>query len=332
MKKKLEADLISIAHRILQLKNKSDVNQLFLETQKLYEKLAVLRFVEEHFGDPKPTIGQAEVIEKMKEFFETIKVPEFQIKTKNTEVALNVVPDVTEENSIENESISIEEIEPVNTVIEEIEAKKEVEINKNETSEPIEAESTPTAETVELENTIEIEEAKGEVKIDPIVEEIEAVKQEETPKKSEAVQISFEDLLGGNYTEPHFVKATPLEKNSEINTIESTLPFDFQKETVSENQQEDLEKEEPKTITLNDKLTKGITIGLNDRIAFVKHLFGGNNEDYNRVLNQLITFDNFQDTKNFIDEMVKPDYNNWDGKEDYEHRFMEIIEKKFLSF
>ena len=332
MKKKLEADLISIAHRILQLKNKSDVNQLFLETQKLYEKLAVLRFVEEHFGDPKPTIGQAEVIEKMKEFFETIKVPEFQIKTKNTEVALDVVPDVTEENSIENESISIEDIEPVNIILEEIEAEKEVEINKNETSEPIEAESTPTAETVELENTIEIEEAKGEVKIDPIVEEIEAVKQEETPKKSEAVQISFEDLLGGNYTEPHFVKATPLEKNSEINTIESTLPFDFQKETVSENQQEDLEKEEPKTITLNDKLTKGITIGLNDRIAFVKHLFGGNNEDYNRVLNQLITFDNFQDTKNFIDEMVKPDYNNWDGKEDYEHRFMEIIEKKFLSF
>lgn len=332
MKKKLEADLISIAHRILQLKNKSDVNQLFLETQKLYEKLAVLRFVEEHFGDPKPTIGQAEVIEKMKEFFETIKVPEFQIKTKNTEVALNVVPDVTEENSIENESISIEDIEPVNIILEEIEAEKEVEINKNETSEPIEAESTPTAETVELENTIEIEEAKAEVKIDPIVEEIEAVKQEETPKKSEAVQISFEDLLGGNYTEPHFVKATPLEKNSEINTIESTLPFDFQKETVSENQQEDLEKEEPKTITLNDKLTKGITIGLNDRIAFVKHLFGGNNEDYNRVLNQLITFDNFQDTKNFIDEMVKPDYNNWDGKEDYEHRFMEIIEKKFLSF
>ena len=324
MKKKLEADLISIAHRILQLKNKSDVNQLFLETQKLYEKLAVLRFVEEHFGDPKPTIGQAEVVEKMKEFFETIKVPELQIKAKNTEVALDLVPDVIEEHSIE-------EIEPVNTAIQEIESEKEVEINKNETSEPIAYESTPIPDPVELENTIEIEEAKEEVKTDPIVEEKESVKQE-NPKKSEAVQISFEDLLGGNYTEPHFVKATPLEKNSEINTIESSLPFDFQKETISKNQQEAIEKEEPKTTTLNDKLTKGITIGLNDRIAFVKHLFGGNNEDYNRVLNQLITYDNFQDTKNFIDEMVKPDYNNWDGKEDYEHRFMEIIEKKFLSF
>jgi hypothetical protein len=27
--------------------------------------------------------------------------------------------------------------------------------------------------------------------------------------------------------------------------------------------------------------------------------------------------------------MVKPDYNNWEGKEDYSQRFMNVIEKKF---
>ena len=70
MKKKLEADLISIAHRILQLKNKSDINQLYLETQKLYEKLSVLRFVDEHFGDTKPTIGAIEIEKKIEEIFE----------------------------------------------------------------------------------------------------------------------------------------------------------------------------------------------------------------------------------------------------------------------
>ena len=57
MKKKLEADLISIAHRILKLKNKSELAQLHQETQKLYEKLSVLKFVEENFSDVKPTIG-----------------------------------------------------------------------------------------------------------------------------------------------------------------------------------------------------------------------------------------------------------------------------------
>ena len=81
---------------------------------------------------------------------------------------------------------------------------------------------------------------------------------------------------------------------------------------------------------MNDKFSKGIDIDLNDRIAFVKHLFGNSSEDYNRVLNQLITFDNFYETRSFIEEMVKPDYNNWEGKDDYAERFMDIIEKKFL--
>ena len=61
MKKKLEADLISIAHRILKLKNKSEINQLYLETQKLYEKLAVLKFIDENFDNVKPTIGHSEI-------------------------------------------------------------------------------------------------------------------------------------------------------------------------------------------------------------------------------------------------------------------------------
>ena len=42
------------------------------------------------------------------------------------------------------------------------------------------------------------------------------------------------------------------------------------------------------------------------------------------------SFNNFYETKTFIDEMVKPDYNNWEGKDDYANRFMEIVEKKFF--
>jgi hypothetical protein len=30
--------------------------------------------------------------------------------------------------------------------------------------------------------------------------------------------------------------------------------------------------------------------------------------------------------------MVKPDYNNWEGKQDYEERFMDIIEKNSCKF
>ena len=79
----------------------------------------------------------------------------------------------------------------------------------------------------------------------------------------------------------------------------------------------------------NDAFSKTISFGLNDKIAFEKQLFGGSSEDLNRVISQLSTFDTFDEAENFIEDMVKPDYNNWEGKDDYVARFMEIVEKKF---
>jgi hypothetical protein len=60
-------------------------------------------------------------------------------------------------------------------------------------------------------------------------------------------------------------------------------------------------------------------------VLLYKTPFGNSSEDYN-VLNQLITFNTFYETRDFVQEMVKPDY-NWEGKQDYEERFMDIIEK-----
>src|SRR5690606_40058491 len=50
MKKIIESDLIAIAHRILKLRDKSDIDSLHSEAQKLYEKLTVLKFYEENFN------------------------------------------------------------------------------------------------------------------------------------------------------------------------------------------------------------------------------------------------------------------------------------------
>lgn len=81
--------------------------------------------------------------------------------------------------------------------------------------------------------------------------------------------------------------------------------------------------------SLNDRLKKGINIGLNDRMAFVKHLFDGSTSDYNRVLSQLNTIKSKEEAFNFVSNIVKPDYNDWEGKEEYESRFLAIVEKKF---
>ncbi len=87
--------------------------------------------------------------------------------------------------------------------------------------------------------------------------------------------------------------------------------------------------QEIKFKSLNDKLNKDIKLDLNDRLVFLKHLFNDSAEDLNRVLSQLNTIDSEERSVAFIVNMVKPDYNNWIGKELYEARFMALIQRKF---
>ena len=82
--------------------------------------------------------------------------------------------------------------------------------------------------------------------------------------------------------------------------------------------------------SLNDSATNtALKIDLNNRLAFVKHLFKGSTEDYNRVLSQLNTIDSHERSVSFIENMVKPDYEHWAGKEEYVERFMAVIERRF---
>ena len=318
MKKKLEADLMSIAHRVLQMKNKSDINQLCNETQKLYEKLSVLRFVEEHFGGSKPTIGQAEVVAKMKQFFEENHL--LEVKPAMTKI------EIVAENGIEEE-IFEEEILDEEAEVDEISDDKILEVTETDFNE-IEPDEEGEEESEEVEILVEELVKLDDIGFLPAFElDVEEETVNEVPKKTEAVQISFEDFLGSDYTNTLFVKL-----DEEENIAKPALDFELPK--VNSDKEVLIEKvisdsTEAKTVSLNDKLAKGISIDLNDRIAFVKHLFGNSDEDYNRVLNQLITYDNFDEAYSFIEDMVKPDYNSWEGKEDYEQRFIEIIEKKF---
>ncbi len=92
---------------------------------------------------------------------------------------------------------------------------------------------------------------------------------------------------------------------------------------------DDAQKRGDEKKTLNDQLVKNtIQVGLNDRIAFVNHLFNFNQQDFNRVLSQLNTFKTEYEAKDFINNKVKPDY-NWTGKEEYQERLITLIERKF---
>jgi len=336
MKKKLEAELISIAHRILKLKNKSEVIQLHQETQKLYEILSVLRFYEENFEEAKPTIGLPELEEKLEETFEnkepeTVAVVEEPKKEEpivaEKEPEVIAAPEETLEEVITEASVSEEENTTLEEVVAEPEQEAEPEVVEAESEKVVVGQIDIDESDLEEEEPL-IEEEKAafpEVIEEPVFEPVK-----EEPRK-EAQQITLEDLLGQHtYKEPEFVKVedvpAEVEKVAEI-TFEPVFEPVIESKTEVPSFSIDAEKDAYSRKT--DTIGKSISLGLNDRIAFEKNLFGGSGEDLNRVLSQLNSFDNYQDAHNFIEDLVKPDYNNWEGKEEYETRFMEIVERRF---
>jgi hypothetical protein len=335
MKKKLEADLISIAHRILKLKNKEDLAQLHLETQKLYEKLSVLKFVEDNFSDVKPTIGNSNIqelvnaaLENDPEEEEVDAAPqEIEIQSDLVEEEIEEEEDHSEEEEESEEEIEEDEVED--------EAFENIEESEEEEEESEEEEIEEEDEEVEGE-----EESEEEKETEPHFELFNVEEVEDKKSKTEAKQISFEDLLGSS-SEPVFERVfDPIQEETEEESddeeeTESEEPIfnpGFEMEASEEMEEE--EKAIPNfefdnEISINEAFAKTITFGLNDRIAFEKQLFAGSSEDLNRVVSQLSTFDTFEEAQNFIEDMVKPDYDNWEGKEEYVDRFMEIVEKKF---
>lgn len=324
MKKRLEAELMSIAHRVLKLKNKSEVDQLYLETRKLYETLAVLKFYGDNYEQVKASVSKEDLEEKL---IDSLDEKTAEVEEVKSEVVIEE-PIVAEEIVAEIEQVEEQEVvaaEEESEVQEEavadepIAEEEPIIVGEISVEEELEDEELENLNQDQINEEVPLIEAKDDLDFEPLFEmapdeetEIEQPKAEEP--KVEQKQISFEDLLGHNYSEPVFVKP---------NDVTSSAP----KKELFEEKTEVVVDE--KVSILNEKLAQGINIGLNDRVGFVKYLFGESSEDFNRVLSQLNTFDTYFDAKNFINEMVKPDYNNWKGQEDYEERFMELVERKF---
>ncbi|MDO9274091.1 MAG: hypothetical protein Q7T92_00910 [Lutibacter sp.] len=250
MHKKLEAELVSLANSILQMKNRDDVNALHKKARDIFEKLTVLRFVEDY-------------VEK------TPNLSETEEETMNT-----IQQEWVEETVFESKMV--------------------FEVSEGEA----------------------VKEAFLEAKIEELFNEGDTIV-EETAKKSYSLQISledeFKDAISSDIATNLFERATKENPIIEEKIIEKIA-----------------EKQEVKQRSLNDALFKNnIQVGLNDRIAFVNHLFDGSQQDFNRVVSQLNSFKTEREAINFIEEFVKPDY-DWSNKEEFEQRLINLIERKFL--
>lgn len=163
--------------------------------------------------------------------------------------------------------------------------------------------------------------------IEKIYSQVENTKTEnteihqETPKIHEEKnfeKIDFSEKINQNVE----TKNSPF-----LEDILAQVPQDLvfeQKSLINEQVKEPIK-------TLNDKIVsnQNIQIGLNDKLAFIKHLFNGLSEDYTKALLVINQYHSEKECLQFIQQKIKPNYNNWLGKEEYEERFMAIVTKKF---
>lgn len=291
MKKKLKSDLVSLAHKILKMDSNSDYETLKLEALKIYEALSIMAYVESHFDGAQPTIGKREIIEALEQ--EDTAVLEESIQEVQE---IQQAPQFDFEPKKEETDVDrIARIAASNTEVYERLRKAEV----DETSKYAKSSENQQEEKINQASLYE-----------PVMEKIKDIVAQ-MPSEADAIDDMFQKIT----QEPKYVK----NDRDEIGEY-GRIPEFEEKEAV---------KEEAKPKKLNDRGTGGLTFGLNDRIAFIKHLFNGNSSDYNRVLSQLNTARSKEEAFNLINTMVKPDYNSWEGKEVYENRFMELVGRKF---
>lgn len=72
----------------------------------------------------------------------------------------------------------------------------------------------------------------------------------------------------------------------------------------------------------------GLKVGLNDRVAFVKHLFNGEDDDFQRVVAALATMESKEECETFLENAVYPDY-DWTQKPEFAERFLALVFARF---
>ena len=304
MKKKIEGELISIAHRLLKLKNHTETVQLHEEVKKLYEQLTLLKFYEENTALVNEEFSEEAFQEKVEKVVvgtievEDVEEEEELIEMASKEHIMQIEEELFEKNDISHDAFPEKEEEIVEEVVEE---KPVVEMPAEE---------------------VKVEEAKAE-------------KPAEIIGTKASKQISIEDVLVHDYQDTLFVKKEDI---ISVPVLEDAKPVveEVQSEPVVEELRiEETPKVEEVVTEINEVAKKeaasgkAIVLGLNDKIAFEKNLFANNGDDLNRVISQLNTFTNWDEAKSFVLDFVKSDYNNWEGKEEFEVRFLEIVENKF---
>ena len=126
--------------------------------------------------------------------------------------------------------------------------------------------------------------------------------------------IKDEEFKSSKKPPEEIIKLKPIEEQIHNNIIQEGNDYKRDQETKK---------------NLNDQFARELQIDLNDKNAFIKHLFDGNKIVYQQTIKEIESLNQFEQVKKVI-ENAKKYHNNWKEKESYEKRFMYLIHKNFL--
>ena len=344
MKEALEHDLITLATEILANEGEWNLAQLNKQAHKITEKITILTFVEKYYQ----TLGASEdrmyrTMRKVSDFIDDNHQEDiFEIEVEASEVHPITAPKAVAKETPKEEPATFVAMEPAPIAKEEKPAPAEKPVAKR----ILQEEQYPEPNWALPVNRSKTEEVAVPVEK---VEEVRKVEVVEKPKPKETPAVAFE-IEQPTIEQPTIEKPEIDESELSKSAIKQLADFIQQPEYTDEERilkqtpsleefisqskhtvfdKKDADEEVKPVQSLNDKFGKTAQIGLNDKLAFVQKLFFGSESEYNKVVKHIADLHSMQDAVVYIEQEVKPTYNYWKGKEEYEQRFLDLVLKRF---
>ena len=350
MKEALEHDLIILATEILANEGEWNLAQLNKQAHKITEKITILTFVEKYYQ----TLGASEdrmyrTMRKVSDFIDDNRQEDlFDIEVEASEVQPITAPKTAAKETPKEEPATFVAMEPAPITKEEKTAPAE---KPTPAEKPVAKKTLKEEQYPEPHWALPVNRSKTEEVAVPVekVEEVRKVEVVEKPKPKETPALAFE-IEQPAIEQPTIEKPEIDESELSKSAIKQLADFIQQPEYTDEERilkqtpsleefisqskhtvfdKKDADEEVKPAQSLNDKFGKTAQIGLNDKLAFVQKLFFGSESEYNKVVKHIADLHSMQDAVVYIEQEVKPTYNYWKGKEEYEQRFLDLVLKRF---
>ncbi len=165
---------------------------------------------------------------------------------------------------------------------------------------------------------------------------VEALAQESASQVSAHQETASQEPVMPEPALPEPAQLEPIEEPV-ADSVQET-PYELEQESATQTLQTQPEPQTPSAPAASEQPRgpqrsvnssyASLNAGLNDRLAFVKSLFGGDDHDYQRVVAYLSTLESKSECETFIVEALQPEY-DWSACPDVAERFLKLVYARF---